>query len=63
MPVMGGIEATEMFREKEESLNRTNRQRIAMMSATEIDRPDLFTEKFSKPLKMITLRSLVESLC
>ena len=48
-----------MFRKKEESLNRINKQRIAMMSATEIDRPDLFTEKFPKPLKMMTLRSEV----
>ena len=60
MPIMGGIEATEIFREKEKSLNRVRKQRIVMMSATEIERPDIFTEKFPKPLKLSLLKDLIK---
>ena len=60
MPVMGGIEATEIFRTKEKSLNRVRKQRIVMMSATEIERPDIFTEKFPKPLKWNRLKELIQ---
>jgi len=60
MPIMGGIEATELFREEEKKMNRSNEQRIIMMSATEIDRPDIFTEKFPKPLKLDLLKELLQ---
>lgn len=50
MPVMGGLEATIKFREFEKSQNLKKKQVIVMMSATEIDRPDLFDFKLPKPI-------------
>ncbi len=59
MPIMGGLEATMIFREKELFLNRENKQVIVMMSATEIDRPDIFDRKLPKPIDHNVLKSLV----
>lgn len=59
MPVLDGIGAVTKFRELEESLGRRKKQVILMMSATEIDRPDLFDDKFPKPLNMAKLKSVV----
>lgn len=63
MPIMGGIEATSKFREKELSLNRESKQRIVMMSATEIDRPDIFDMKLPKPIDHKLLNSLLVATC
>ena len=59
MPIMGGIEATLKFREKEQYLDRENKQRIVMMSATEIDRPDIFDMKLPKPIDHALLNSIL----
>lgn len=59
MPIMGGIEATLKFREKELYLDRENKQCIVMMSATEIDRPDIFDMKLPKPIDLTLLNSLL----
>ena len=59
MPIMGGLEATSKFREKESSLEREHRQIIVMMSATEIDRPDIFDMKLPKPIDQAKLNSLL----
>lgn len=59
MPIMGGIEATLKFRENELSLDRENKQCIVMMSATEIDRPDIFDMKLPKPIDLTLLNSLL----
>ena len=63
MPIMGGIEATLKFREKEQYLDRENKQRIVMMSATEIDRPDIFDMKLPKPIDHALLNSLLAPDC
>lgn len=60
MPLMGGLEATTMFRVQEELLGRKTKQVIIMMSATEIDRPDIFDMKLSKPIDQAVLQSLIE---
>lgn len=63
MPIMGGIEATLKFREKELSLDRETKQLIVMMSATEIDRPDIFDMKLPKPIDHTLLNSLLVQSC
>lgn len=50
MPIMGGLEATLKFRDWETRMRRPTRRIIIMMSATEVDRPDLFDFKLPKPI-------------
>lgn len=61
MPLMGGLEATAKFRQSEPLLGREDKQRIIMMSATEVDRPDIFDMKLSKPIDQNVLKSLLNS--
>jgi len=59
MPLMGGLEATTKFRAQEGLLEREIKQVIIMMSATEIDRPDIFDMKLSKPIDQTVLQTLI----
>ena len=61
MPLMGGLEATVKFRKSEQLLGRETKQIIIMMSATEIDRPDMFDMKLSKPIDQNVLESLLSN--
>ena len=60
MPVMGGLESTTFFRDKEKHLGRKKRQKIVMMSALEVERDDLFDDKLSKPFKRTSLLKIIE---
>ena len=59
MPIMGGLECTHKFRKFESGSKRKRRQKIIMMSATEIERKDLFDDKLSKPFNIKKLNNLI----
>ena len=59
MPIMGGLECTHKFRIFESASERKRRQKIIMMSATEIERKDLFDDKLSKPFNIKKLNNLI----
>ena len=59
MPIMGGLECTNKFRKFEAVSDRKKRQKIIMMSATEIERKDLFDDKLSKPFNIKKLNNLI----
>lgn len=61
MPVMDGVQCVTAFREHEDLSVSGERLFVVMMSATGIDRPDLFDDKLPKPLDMKALKRMVDS--